>query len=151
MGPEIASPQVRQSPDTERAPWWRTASRLQLICAGMGLVILIFGVLSGLDVFIWFSPDLAPLLPIADLFVALLCGGLMGKIIYDARARSRLVQQHLQVVAEMNHHIRNALQDIEFTTHTAHSREATESIDRAVSRVEWALREILPRDLKKHS
>lgn len=146
MGANTAEPQLVEALSGRPAPWWRTASKFRLICAGMVLVLVIFAVLSGLDVLLWFFPRLSPLLPIADLAVALLCGGLLARVIYDSRKRAQLVQQRLRIVAEMNHHIRNALEQIEFTAHAEHRREATESIDLAVSRIEWALREILPRE-----
>jgi hypothetical protein len=146
MGANTAEPQLVRSVSARSAQWWRTATNLQLICAGTALVVVIFVVLTGLDVLLRYYPNLSFLLPLADLAVALLCGGLLARVIHDARKRAHLVQQRLRIVAEMNHHIRNALEDIELTAHAQHRREATESIDMAVSRIEWALREILPRE-----
>jgi len=48
------------------------------------------------------------------------------------------------MIAELNHHIRNALETISLSAYTTQNRQAMEIISGAVKRIDWALREILP-------
>jgi len=61
----------------------------------------------------------------------------------NERLRRKLVRDRLNTIAEMNHHIRNALQVITYAT-AADSEESVEMIRSSVERIEWALREVLP-------
>lgn len=76
----------------------------------------------------------------------LLGGAIVGVIIFlDERRRARYLASRLQVIALMNHHVRNALQTIKFAHQTD---QQIRLIDESVARIEWALREILPTDMK---
>jgi hypothetical protein len=56
-------------------------------------------------------------------------------------------QHYTHVISELNHHIRNALQVILSRADLAvHSLPELEDIIGAVNRIDWALREILPRE-----
>jgi len=48
----------------------------------------------------------------------------------------------------MNHHVRNALQTISATSSSVDSTERTTMVQDAVRRIEWALREVLPGEIK---
>jgi hypothetical protein len=84
------------------------------------------------------------LLYVNDVISALIIGAL---VFSNERRRRRRVLQRLEIIQLMNHHVRNALQVIAFTPHTAQREENIAQIDEAVKRIEWALREILPGDL----
>ncbi len=60
------------------------------------------------------------------------------------QTRRRLVQARLEVIADMNHHIRNALQVRSYGTASHENQRETEMMRDAISRIEWALREVLP-------
>jgi len=60
------------------------------------------------------------------------------------RERRETTQQRLRTIAEMNHHIRNALQVIAYANVTSDKTESVELIRISVERIEWALREVLP-------
>jgi hypothetical protein len=60
------------------------------------------------------------------------------------RERRAQVQQRLRTIAEMNHHIRNALQIIAYANATTERAQSMELIRQSVERIEWALREVLP-------
>jgi len=60
------------------------------------------------------------------------------------RERRAATQERLRTIAEMNHHIRNALQVIAYANLTSDKVESVELIRRSVERIEWALREVLP-------
>jgi len=79
----------------------------------------------------------------AQRFADDLSGGLIVGVIsflYE-RSRARYLASRLQVIALMNHHVRNALQTIKYAQHT---NQQVKLIDESVARIEWALREILP-------
>jgi len=67
----------------------------------------------------------------------------------NERNRRELVRQRMSTIVEMNHHIRNALQVIKFWSvqhQNCNPDEAQIQLVRdSVDRIEWALREVLPR------
>lgn len=60
--------------------------------------------------------------------------------------RQKELEARLRKIAEMNHHVRNALAVVQFYGAQRGDRYATEAVSQAVKRIEWTLREILPRD-----
>lgn len=74
-------------------------------------------------------------------FVAVLVNRLLT---HEQEERARVVER-LAVIDEMNHHIRNALQVIAFKTLSSPDAAEVTEITRAVDRIQWSLREILPR------
>lgn len=73
-----------------------------------------------------------------------LLGVLAGLVVfaYEQR-RSRDIRQKLEVIAAMNHHVRNALQAISYVPYTEQAKQI-QVIHQSVSRIQWALQEILP-------
>jgi hypothetical protein len=63
--------------------------------------------------------------------------------IYEQR-RYKNALEHLHIIAEMNHHVRNALQVIVSCKGLARTEQQIKVISQAVNRIEWALREVLP-------
>ena len=78
----------------------------------------------------------------------LLTGLLAAFIFYHSRRehlqQKRLLQEKLRIVAEMNHHIRNALQVIALCAAKTQDENGIQVIRQAAERIEWSLREILP-------
>jgi signal transduction histidine kinase len=72
---------------------------------------------------------------------------LMAKLAHITRDRHRLTLARTQVVAEMNHHIRNALTSIFLSAHATENQQLIRVISEGVDRIDWALREILPREI----
>lgn len=83
---------------------------------------------------------------ISDIFAGLLAGILFFKILQAWRAQRQQILNRLHTIDEMNHHIRNALQVISLTVHAnpQHAQELAH-IDQSVNRIQWTLREILPK------
>jgi len=73
--------------------------------------------------------------------VALLTAG----FIHQADKRREAALLRIQVIAEMNHHIRNALAAISLSTDTIQNQQSIWVISQSVDRIAWALREVLPR------
>ena len=51
----------------------------------------------------------------------------------------------LQTIAEINHHVRNALMAISASVHLSENQDCIRVISDSVCRIDWVLREILPR------
>jgi hypothetical protein len=78
---------------------------------------------------------------IDDLIGALIAGLLIYR---HERNRSRLLQEKLQTIELMNHHVRNALQPIMDSAYLHGHSQHIEVMRQSVKRIDWALREILP-------
>src|SRR6185437_7120084 len=62
-----------------------------------------------------------------------------------AEDRQKLLEHRLAKVAEMNHHVRNALQVVSFYRHQISDPEAGRLLQESIRRIEWTLEEVLPR------
>ena len=80
-------------------------------------------------------------------------GGTIGAIVTTILVNRVLIQQReaaiadlnrFRVIAEMNHHIRNALQTISYQRYLNGGGAEAEHLKEAVNRIEWVLKEILP-------
>lgn len=83
---------------------------------------------------------------LAEGFSALVVALLAAKVIQMARQRHQLLLARMQVIAEMNHHIRNALSPLSLSLDDTENKQLKNVIEDAVNRIDWALREILPRE-----
>ncbi len=83
---------------------------------------------------------------LAEGFSALIVSLLTAKLVHVSLERHRLMMARMQVIAEMNHHIRNALSPISLSVDAAKDQKLNLVISDAVNRIDWALREILPRE-----
>jgi hypothetical protein len=75
-------------------------------------------------------------------------GGLFYQLAREERASRELLRARMKTIAELNHHIRNALQVIRFLGGQQRSgldAMQLQLINDSVDRIEWALREVLPR------
>ena len=79
---------------------------------------------------------------LSNLLVGLIAAALVYVLSARERQRRTYVECRLRVIAEMNHHIRNALQAITFYSRKGEKQEV--GIVDAVERIQWALREVLP-------
>lgn len=84
---------------------------------------------------------------LAEALSALVVGCLIAKLASIARQQHQLTVARIQVIAEMNHHIRNALTPIFLSTHVTDNQQRIRVISEGVDRIDWALREILPREI----
>jgi len=97
----------------------------------------------------WLVPDLGRHEErlLAEVLSALVVSCLVAKLASLSRQRHRLMVARMQVIAEMNHHIRNALAPISLSADITENRQLIHAISEGVERIEWALREILPREM----
>jgi hypothetical protein len=68
---------------------------------------------------------------------------LFYRMLWQERERRRAIHRRIETIREMNHHIRNAVQAL--TSYIPENNETVTGIDDSLHRVDWALREILPK------
>jgi hypothetical protein len=84
------------------------------------------------------------------LLLANLLTGLVAAVLFwQARSRTRekerLLEQKLETIAVMNHHVRNALQVVAYYGYQHDDEKAGTLINESIARIEWTLKEVLPR------
>jgi signal transduction histidine kinase len=79
---------------------------------------------------------------LSAIVVAVLTAGLL----HQANRRREAAQLRMQVIGEMNHHIRNGLAAISLSTDAIQNEQSIRVISESVDHIEWALREVLPRN-----
>lgn len=115
----------------------RWVAPLRSILAGCGIFFL--GSLSDL----WLHQHAERLLIaiMADALIGVGVGLLV--LLYERRQRQNVIRK-LEVIRIMNHHVRNSLQVISFAASGPEREELANEVQRAMERIEWALREVLP-------
>jgi hypothetical protein len=85
---------------------------------------------------------------LSDIITGAIAGALFYQFAKNEKNRRELIRERMRTVAELNHHIRNALQVIKFWG-SQHQNTLDEMqirlIKDSVERIEWALREVLPK------
>ena len=76
---------------------------------------------------------------------AVVVAGLTAGLLDLANQRQQAALLRMQVISEMNHHIRNALGAISLTTDSIQNHDCVRVISDSVDRIEWTLREVLLR------
>ena len=82
---------------------------------------------------------------LAEAVSAIAVSLLTAKVLHIANQRREATLLRMQVISEMNHHIRNALATISLSTQSIENQQSIRLISGSVDRIEWALREILLR------
>lgn len=82
-----------------------------------------------------------PTAVIDDLLIGILAGAVV--FAYELRRHNAMLRQ-MRVIAEMNHHVRNALQPILYSPYVSEQAEQIKIIHESTQRIQWALREVLP-------
>lgn len=67
-------------------------------------------------------------------------------VLYYEWRRNTDLRRKLSIVAEMNHHVRNQLEIIEYSARTTNDKAHITRMQESVAHIEWALREILGHD-----
>ncbi len=120
-------------------------SRIRLIVLCLCVVLLVWIVGFGFDHLL--AKDgvtRTDILLTSNALTGVVTGFLFYSLSNNERQRRQLVQERLRTIAEMNHHIRNALQVIAYASAAENPTESVEMIRSSVERIEWALREVLP-------
>ena len=113
---------------------------------GLGVAIAVFILDDTLDHLMLHISSASIALEISDAITAILIGALTTQVVVFYRQRQLQSQARVQRIAEMNHHVRNALQVITYWSLAEKEKRQVELVQDAVNRIQWALREVLPRD-----
>jgi hypothetical protein len=123
-------------------PWFAIISRVQRALIGFAAGAFIF--LSGgvLDWFVTrqYLPRIS--LMLGGSAVALAVGLLVFQILTDIQERYQAMLDRLRRIAELNHHIRNALQVIAYHNVLERTERAIQEVNAEVVRIESVLREV---------
>ncbi len=125
-------------------PWLYRARKWQLILGAAGIGVVVFAAEHVLE----FAMGVAGLPPEHLIIQAHVATGVLAGIasyalIRYALHRRRAILDRVQLPAEMNHHIRNAIEQIKLSAYGNRDRQAVCVINDAVSRIEWTLTEVL--------
>ncbi len=124
---------------------WLSRSRHLVLVAGV-FAVLMFLCSMALDWLLLYEHGGRVLtITVSDALAGGIAGVLVYKLLRVGRERRERMEERLHTIGEMNHHIRNALQVISFSAHSTGNRKELEEITEAVNRIQWALREILPK------
>lgn len=86
---------------------------------------------------------------LSDVITGAIAGALFYQFAKNEKYRRELIRERMTTIAEVNHHIRNALQVIKFwgAQHQNCSLDEMQIqlMKDSVDRIEWALREVLPK------
>lgn len=82
---------------------------------------------------------------LAEAVAAIAVSALTAKLVVVLHRQHQATLARLQVISEINHHIRNALMPISVATDMTENEQRLRMISEGVERIDWALREILPR------
>jgi hypothetical protein len=76
---------------------------------------------------------------------AVIAALLFYRMLWQERERRKGIRRRLETIRDMNHHIRNAVHTIALTSYIPQNEETVKALDDSLYRVDWALREILPK------
>jgi hypothetical protein len=80
----------------------------------------------------------------ADILAGVLVGLLLYRVMDQAYKRRAAVLERLEVIARLNHQIRNALHVISLSAYSTQNKLAIDTIRESVERINRSLREVLP-------
>ena len=124
--------------------WYRRSGLVSLLVA---IVVSLIGIVLDWVLVKEGLPRLDMLI-FSNGLTGLFAGGLFWQMARESKASRDLVAERMKTIAELNHHIRNALQVIKFLggqKRTGLDAVQLQLINDSVDRIEWALREVLPR------
>jgi hypothetical protein len=121
-----------------------SAKRTAALATAAGVAVFGAGFLMGNTLLRRKLPRTA--IAITDVFSGVLASTLVFDALRYARRRRNALLGRDAIIQEMNHHVRNALQTIAFTTHASPDHNLEPVIQSAIERIQWALREVLPQE-----
>jgi hypothetical protein len=134
---------MKTSNERPDAFWTRRVSALLLlvvvVVSTLGFVLDRFLIKEGIP--------RVDLLLLTNAITGLVAGALFYQFAKNEKRQQEFLQERMRTIAELNHHIRNALQVIKFcgSSQTMLDSMQFQLINESASRIEWALQEVLPK------
>jgi hypothetical protein len=116
---------------------------LWLIAGAIGVVMFLGGL--GFDLALLQHQETPAAIVLSNVLVGLLAATLVFTVLAFGRQQRRRIEERMNALIEVNHHIRNALQALAFTAAALQERKESAAINEAILRIRWALSEVLPR------
>jgi uncharacterized integral membrane protein len=136
------SQESSEQEQSTRSLWQSAAGRVLLAII---FTVLVFIVSAGADLLMLHEHEPARFtIELSDAVSAVVIGLLSYQLIRFYHFRREHVRKRVEVISDMNHHVRNALQVIALTSH-GKDKEEIAAIRESVNRIQWALRELLPK------
>jgi len=122
-------------------------SRVVIPLLALSVGILVAGTGFALD---WYQiPGKTDILW-SDVFTGFIACVLSYLALWYQRLHRRLYLSRLRMIAEMNHHIRNAITPLLYSSQLTKHRELLQLTEAAAARIDWVLREVLPLEDVRH-
>ena len=80
----------------------------------------------------------------SDAYTCLVAGGLSYALLVYEKRRRMILDRRMQIAAEVNHHIRNALTAVVFSASVQNDPTLHAVLEDATARIDWVLTTILP-------
>jgi hypothetical protein len=87
--------------------------------------------------------SLLPMALVSDVIAGTLAGFFLFVVLRNLRERRLVMLRRLVAIREMNHVVRNALEQIQLSAYSTHHQQAIATITDAVDRIQWTLGEML--------
>jgi len=81
---------------------------------------------------------------LSDMFVGVITAIVTGAGLRQYDAHLRADEARMRMIAEMNHHVRNALTAISLSVYAKNDPHLEQITRESIQRIDWALREVLP-------
>ncbi len=134
----ISEPSLEVSSGFWQSRWGR------ILLAVLATVIIFF-VSSVADLFMFKEHEPARVtIEISDAISSVAIGFLWFQLLRMQQQRREELRRRIEMIADMNHHVRNALQVISLSTHGRDQQEIA-NIRESMNRIQWALKEVLPK------
>jgi hypothetical protein len=127
-------------------PAWTPVDRMPASCLALLFGGVVLFTAAGLDFFFEKrSPSFLSNIDASAVVAAVVATLLFYRMLRHERERRQAIRRRLETIGDINHHIRNALHTIALTSGVPQNEETVKAIDGSLHRVDWALREILPK------
>lgn len=145
----LANHELLENPKFRTRSDSRVSSDLRIRAIALGMGLLVFLVALGIQWIIYDRFLHQDGIRIVGSLIAAIIATLLVQTLETSARNQRLRElRRLEVIALLNHHIRNALQTI---VNCSGDSDSTNTIRVSVERIEWALGEVLPElDPKTH-
>jgi len=121
-------------------------SSLRIFLMSLVAALTVFVIGTGLDLLLIHEHDTRlVVVEASDALGGFVAGVLSFRLLQYERERRARLRQRISVIADMNHHVRNALQVISFHAYTTSDKEQVEAVKESMERIQWALKEVLPK------
>jgi hypothetical protein len=116
---------------------------LRTFLAALLLAMVIAGCGFGVD-FLFHNAQSASKLYASDLYTCLVAFALCYLLLIYEKRRRLLLARRMEIAAEVNHHIRNALTAVVFSASVQNDANLQAVIEDATARIDWVLTTVLP-------